>query len=116
MIEGEEVSALGVRKRSIAGKEIYFDKDGFLLNANDWSEEAAEILSREMGIKTLNEKQWQVIRFIRDFYMNNGKAPLSSELKAALGWSLMELELMFPGGIRHGARLLAGLPNPQSCS
>ncbi len=32
------------------------------------------------------------------------------------GWSLMELESMFPGGIRKGARLLAGLPNPQSCN
>jgi dissimilatory sulfite reductase related protein len=116
MLEGEDVSALGVKKRSIAGREIYFDKDGFFLDANDWSEETAVILSREMGIETLSEKQRQVISFIRDFYVNSGKAPLSSELKAALGWSLMELESMFPGGMRHGARLLAGLPNPQSCS
>jgi TusE/DsrC/DsvC family sulfur relay protein len=115
MVE-EEVSALGTRKRSIAGKEILFDKDGFFLSASDWSEEAAVILSREMGIDSLNEKQWRVIRFLRDYYMNNGKGPLSSELKAALGWSLMELQSMFPGGIRQGARLLAGLPNPQSCN
>ncbi|OPX99055.1 MAG: Sulfite reductase, dissimilatory-type subunit gamma [Syntrophorhabdus sp. PtaB.Bin006] len=116
MAEDEQISALGERTRFIAGKEIIFDKEGFFISAGDWSEEAAEILSREMGIEALNEKQWRVIRFLRDFYLNNGKAPLSSELKAGLGWSVMELESMFPGGIRQGARLLAGLPNPKSCN
>jgi tRNA 2-thiouridine synthesizing protein E len=116
MVEGEEASALGVRKRFIAGKEIYFDKNGFFLDAGDWSEEVAVILSQEMGIEALDEKQWRLIRFLREYYMNNGKAPLSSELKAGLGWSLMELESLFPGGIRQGARLLAGLPDPQSCT
>jgi tRNA 2-thiouridine synthesizing protein E len=29
--------------------------------------------------------------------------------------SLMEMESLFPGGIKHGARRLAGLPNPRSC-
>ena len=69
-----------------------------------------------MGIDVLSEKQWRLIRFLRDYYANNGKAPLSSEIKAGLGWTLMELESLFPGGIRLGARLLAGLPNPQSCT
>ncbi|MGD0232214.1 MAG: TusE/DsrC/DsvC family sulfur relay protein [Syntrophorhabdales bacterium] len=116
MVEGDEVSALGVRARSVAGKEVLFDKEGFFLNPHDWSEEAAAILCRERGIEALNEKQWRVIRFLRDYYMANGKAPLNAELKAGLGWTIMELESLFPGGIRQGARLLAGLPNPQSCN
>lgn len=116
MVEEEQVSATGTRKRTIAGRDILFDKEGFFLDARDWSEEVAAVLSREMGIDVLSEKQWQLIRFLRDYYTNNGKAPLNAELKAGLGWTLMELESLFPGGIRQGARLLAGLPNPQSCA
>ena len=112
----DEVSALGTRTRSIAGKEILFDKAGFFISAADWSEEAAMFLAGEMGMEGISEKQWQVIRFLRDYYLNNGKAPLSVEMKAGLGLSLMEMESMFPGGIRQGARILAGLPNPQSCT
>ncbi len=29
--------------------------------------------------------------------------------------TLQELEGLFPGGIRMGARRLAGLPNPKTC-
>jgi tRNA 2-thiouridine synthesizing protein E len=64
----------------------------------------------------LSENHWRVIRFLRNFYLNQGKAPLARELKAGLGLSLMELESMFPGGIRQGARILAGLPNPKNCA
>jgi tRNA 2-thiouridine synthesizing protein E len=28
---------------------------------------------------------------------------------------LVELESLFPGGIKKGARRLAGLPNPKTC-
>jgi tRNA 2-thiouridine synthesizing protein E len=116
MSEGEETSALGVRRRSIAGKEVYVDKEGFLLNAGDWSEEVARVLSRERGIEELNDAQRRVIQFMRDYYLRNGKAPLAAEMKAGLGMTVMEMESLFPGGIRGGARLLAGLPNPQSCN
>ncbi len=110
------ISALGTHVRSISGKEVYFDKEGYFLCAHDWTEEMVEVLSGEMGIGTLSQGQWQVIHFLRAYYLGNGKAPLHSELKTGLGCSLMELESMFPGGIRKGARLLAGLPNPQSCN
>ena len=115
MVEAMQVSALGTQKRLVAGKEVLFDKEGFFLDAGDWSEEAAGVLSRDIGIEELSEKQWRLIHFVRDYYVNNGKAPLNSELKAGLGLSLMELESIFPGGLRRDARLLAGLPNPKSC-
>jgi tRNA 2-thiouridine synthesizing protein E len=102
--------------RSLAGREIPFDSDGFLWESNDWSEEVAEILAREQGLEILNEDHWRVIRFLRNYYLSQGKAPLNRELKAGLGLSLMELESIFPRGIRQGARLLAGLPNPKNCS
>ena len=102
--------------RRVAGKEILFDGEGFLWKAEDWSEEVARCLAAERGLKMMGEAHWRVIRFMRSYYLNNARAPLNRDLKAGIDLSLMELERLFPGGIRHGARLVAGLPNPKSCA
>jgi TusE/DsrC/DsvC family sulfur relay protein len=102
--------------RTIAGRKILFDRDDFLWNAEDWTEEVAQVLAAECGIETLSESQWRVIRFMRDYFFYHGRAPLNRDLKAGIGMSLMELETLFPSGIRGGDRRVAGLPNPKSCA
>jgi tRNA 2-thiouridine synthesizing protein E len=73
-------------------------------------------MAAECGIEKLSDQQWRVIRFLREYYFYHGRAPLNRDLKAGLGISLMELESLFPGGIRYGARRIAGLPNPRTCA
>jgi tRNA 2-thiouridine synthesizing protein E len=102
--------------RIIAGQKIQIDGKGFLRNAEDWSEEVARRLAEECGLQQMNETHWRVIRFMRSYYLNYGRAPLNRDLKAGTGMSLMELESLFPEGIRQGARRVAGLPNPKSCA
>ncbi len=101
--------------RRIAGHDIYFDHEGFFWAPEDWSEEAAVELSREMGMAELSEPCWQVIRFMRKFYFFHGRAPMNRDLKNGTGMSILAIEELFPRGIRLGARLLAGLPNPKAC-
>ena len=101
--------------RSIAGREMVFDAEGFLLDPHEWTEEVAEALARESGVAVITDLQWQVIRFLREYYRENGRAPLNRQIKSGTGLSLMEIESLFPGGIKQGARRLAGLPNPRSC-
>ena len=101
--------------RNIAGRDIYFDWEGFFWDPEDWSEEVAAELARESGITAVNESQWQVIRFMREFYFYHGRAPMNKDLKEGTGMSLLALESMFVQGIRLGARRLAGLPNPKAC-
>ena len=103
------------RVRSIAGREIAFDSEGFVLDPQQWSEEVAEDLAREIGINILEDTHWRIIRFIRHYYLQNGRSPLHREFKKGVAMSLIEIESIFPGGIKHGARRLAGLPNPKSC-
>ena len=55
------------------------------------------------------------MRFFREYYAYHGRSPLNRHLREGTGLSLGELERLFPGGIRLGARRLAGLPNPKSC-
>jgi len=106
----------GQRIRVIAGQEILFDGEEFLLDPHQWSEELGETLAREAGLMELNKTQWMILRFLRTYYLENGRAPLNRQIKEGTGISLMEMEALFPGGIKYGARRLAGLPNPKTCS
>jgi dissimilatory sulfite reductase related protein len=106
----------GPKGRIIAGREITFDGEGFLWDPQQWSEEIAQALAEEAGLKELNETQWKILRFLREYYSLNGRSPLNRQIKEGTGISLMEMEALFPGGIKYGARRLAGLPNPKSCT
>ncbi len=101
--------------RVVAGRRVYFDDEGFFWDPDDWTEEAALELARERGMGGLDEAQWRVIRFMRGWYAHNGRAPMNKDLKAGTGMTLLELERLFPDGIKLGARMLAGLPNPKTC-
>jgi tRNA 2-thiouridine synthesizing protein E len=101
--------------RTVAGHAIYFDWEDFLWDPHDWNEAIALALAVESGLDGLDEIQWRVIRFMRSFYFHQGRAPMNKDLKKGTGLSLMELEALFPQGIRNGARRLAGLPNPKAC-
>ena len=105
----------GYTTRVIGGKELLFDDEGYLVNPEDWTEGLAEVIARDIGIEQLSDPQWMVIRFVRDFYLENGRAPLNRDLRRATGMSLMDIEGLFPDGIRRGARRIAGLPNPKTC-
>ena len=58
----------------------YTHLEGFLWDASDWNEDVAGALARESGIASLGEEHWKVIKFFREFYRNNGRAPLNRQL------------------------------------
>ncbi|MFH0780627.1 MAG: TusE/DsrC/DsvC family sulfur relay protein [Pseudomonadota bacterium] len=102
--------------RSFGQRRIVFDSEGFLNDFIDWDEEICTLLAGESGLAEFSDKHWRVVRFLREFYSGHGRAPLNNQLRKGTGMSLLELEKLFPGGIKNGARRLAGLPNPKTCS
>jgi tRNA 2-thiouridine synthesizing protein E len=100
----------------IAGREVTFDDEGFFDDFEDWSEEIFEALARESGISLITDQHRQVVRVLREFYACNGRAPLNNQLRKGTGMSLLELDSLFPGGLKQGARRLSGLPNPKTCN
>lgn len=102
--------------RIIGERRVVLDREGFLFDFEDWSEELLGVLAKEAGLLEIQDRQWHVIRFLREFYAINGRAPSHRQFREGTGLSLLELEKLFPGGIRHGARRLAGLPNPKDCT
>lgn len=102
--------------RKVAGRDTAFDAEGFFWDPREWTEEAAAALAFEAGLRELSDVHWKIIRFLRQYYFEYGRSPLNRQIKEGTGISLMEMEALFPGGIKYGARRLAGLPNPRSCS
>ena len=111
----EDVKARDPDTTVVVGDDTLFDEEGFLVDPDTWDETMAENIARALELSELSEFHWQVIRFLRKYYVSMGKAPLNNELRKGAGLSLTQIERIFPGGIKFGARRIAGLPNPKSC-
>jgi len=99
----------------VQGVELETDADGYLLEAN-FTDEAVEAIAAAEGI-ALTPEHWEVIRFLRDEYQENGHTPnFRNMLK---GFQAIRPEAdskflydLFPvGPAKQGAKL-AGLPQP----
>ncbi|MBI5571190.1 MAG: TusE/DsrC/DsvC family sulfur relay protein [Desulfomonile tiedjei] len=99
----------------VDGKAVYFDEEGFLFDPDAWSEALAEHMAKAAGMSGLSAIHWRVIHYLREYYFRVGKSPRNKELATGTGVSVMEIEAAFRGGVKYGARRLAGLHNPKGC-
>ena len=101
--------------KTFAGKNVEVNDEGFLLNPDDWTEEIAVDLAREVGINSLNDKQWKVINFMREDFKEKGQIPTIRRIKNASGVSTKEIYAEFPDGPAKKAAMISGLGKPQGC-
>lgn len=99
----------------LAGSSVDVDTEGFLTNAQDWNEQIAEQIARENGIQTLTDRHWQVVRFMRETYLQTGSAPSIRTLGKASGVPIKELYELFPKGPAKLAAKIGGIPKPRGC-
>ena len=97
-------------------KQIDTDKQGYLLNSADWSEALAPIIAEQENI-TLTAQHWEVVHFVRDFYLEYNTSPAIRMLVKAMAQKLgeekgnsMYLYKLFPKGPAKQATKIAGLP------
>jgi TusE/DsrC/DsvC family sulfur relay protein len=100
---------------TLNGVPVARDAEGFFLEPEQWTEEMAEPIARENGIDELTERHWQVIRFMRKTYLENGAAPSIRTLGKASGVPIKELYQLFPKGPAKLAAKIAGIPKPRGC-
>ncbi|MFQ6372400.1 TusE/DsrC/DsvC family sulfur relay protein [Shewanella sp. YIC-542] len=103
------------------GKQIATDPQGYLTNINDWEPALAPIIAATEEI-TLTEAHWEVIHFVRDFYLEYKTSPAIRVLVKAIGQKLgpekgnsKYLYTLFPVGPAKQATKIAGLPKPAKC-
>jgi tRNA 2-thiouridine synthesizing protein E len=94
---------------------------GFLVNSSDWNKDVALQLA-ELNNISLNEAQWEIIRFIRHYYQQYKHLPNARVFTKAIAKALGEdkgnsryLHKLFPDGPLKYACKLAGLPKPPTC-
>ena len=99
----------------VQGIELEADADGYLLEAN-FTDEAVEAIAAAEGI-ALTPEHWEVIRYLRDEYQENGHTPNFRNMLKGFQTIRPEADSkflydLFPlGPAKQGARM-AGLPQP----
>ena len=101
--------------RTLAGKQIDVTDDGFFVDPDQWTEEMAPVLAKEVGIDELTDRHWEVIRFIRARYREDGKVPSLRAIKKSGGVPIKELYALFPDGPGKKSAYVAGLGKPEGC-
>ena len=67
--ESGSIAYPGMKTRTLQvnGHEVRTDSEGYLVNLGDWSEDFVRAEAEHEGL-TLSDENWEVIRFLRDFY------------------------------------------------
>ncbi len=103
------------------GGLIDTDKQGYLLDHTIWQEELAVVMAKNDNFE-ITEAHWEVIKFVRQFYLTYNTSPairaLTKAMKAEFGAekaSSRYLFKLFPDGPAKQATKYAGLPKPKRC-
>jgi len=101
-------------------KVIELDKDGFLIDSDQWEAAVADAMADIDGFQ-LTEPHWQVIEFLRDYYKEYQIAPDLRIMSKALANVLSadkgvreQLSSLFFGSPANTACRYAGLTKPVS--
>ena len=104
-----------------SGRQLATDKAGYLLDIQDWQPELAPLLAQQENIE-LTEAHWEVVNFVRDFYLEYETSPAMRALVKAMAQKLgvekgnsSYLFKLFPLGPAKQATKIAGLPKPAKC-
>ena len=110
------MSTLQVNAQSIA-----LDKEGYLLDLNDWSPAVAEALAEREDLH-LSAEHWEVLPLLRNFYSEYQLSPATRPLIKYVALHLgadkgnsLHLNRLFKGTPAKLAAKLAGLPKPTNC-
>ncbi|MGV8836731.1 TusE/DsrC/DsvC family sulfur relay protein [Cellvibrio sp.] len=106
---------------NIDGRAIALDKDGYLINLNDWDKEVAKALAAQENI-SLTPEHWEIINLLQEFYREFELSPAmrafvkytEKKLGPEKGKSIYLLQLFPPSPARIASKI-AGLPRPTNC-
>ena len=101
--------------RTIAGKTVTVNDEGFMTNPAEWTKEIAAELAKEEGLPTLSEAHWKVIDFCRQEGTASGKAPTLRQITTGAAISTKDMFALFPKGPAKKVARISGLGKPEGC-
>ena len=94
---------------------LEIDEDGFIQEPAKWDENVAAALALTEGVTDLTEAHWKLVKYLRDYYLKFGVAPMIRKVCKDNNMKLTEIYELFPSGPAKGACKVAGLPKPTGC-
>ena len=101
--------------KTIAGKTVQVNDEGFMTNPVEWDKTLAVELAKEEGIAELTAEHWKIIEFCRLNAVSTGKAPTLRQITVGSGVSTKELFALFPKGPAKKVAKISGLGKPEGC-
>ena len=102
--------------RTIAGKTVQVNDEGFMTNPAEWTKEIAIEIATEEGIAELSPAHWKVIDFCRATASSlGGKSPTLRQISTGANITTKELFALFPKGPAKKVAHIAGLGKPEGC-
>jgi len=93
-----------------ADKQSAVDSQGFLLDFDQWTEDFAVDVSREIGMSNgLTKEHWDIIFSVRRAFTADGCCPSACDICKANQISVNRFLTLFPAGYTHGVCRLAGI-------
>ena len=99
--------------KTIAGVQVNVSEDGYLEDMNQWNEEIAKEIAKEIGIE-LTPKHFEVLNFLREKTIAKENLTIRGVGKSGIV-DIKELYVLFPKGPLKFSSKIAGIPKPTSC-
>ncbi len=100
-------------EKTIDGKSITVNEEGYLKDFNQWDEKVGEALAAEANI-TLTPRHWEVLKYLQKEQQNQVALSIRRVGKSGVV-DIKELYQLFPMAPLKTATKIAGIPKPASC-
>jgi tRNA 2-thiouridine synthesizing protein E len=98
----------------LEGTTVDVSDEGFFTRPEAWTEGMAPEIAAREGIDQLTEQHWQIIKFMRERYLNKERPPTIRLLSKHFDISIWQLYRMFPKSPIKLAAKIGGVPEPRS--
>jgi TusE/DsrC/DsvC family sulfur relay protein len=101
--------------KTIAGKQVEVNKEGYLTDSSQWTKEIAAEIAKQEGIPVLTDNHWKVLDYLQKEMRGTGSLPTTRTINTTGVMPTKELYELFPEGPLKKAAKIAGLAKPASC-
>lgn len=98
----------------IAGKQVHVNDEGFMTVYDEWNEDIAKVLAKQIEIE-LSDEHWNIVKFLRDDFKVQGETATSRRVQLAGGVPIKKQFELFPKKPAKKMAYIAGLPKPKGC-
>jgi TusE/DsrC/DsvC family sulfur relay protein len=99
---------------TIAGKDVHVNEEGFLTEYDEWSEEIAAELAKNIEVE-MTDEHWALIKWLREDYKEKGETATTRRVQTVGGVPTKKQFELFPKKPAKKMAYIAGVPKPKGC-